>query len=64
MLKYGQRKGKTPFQVDRPHFLDEDVFKNVKGCFQARLDDDDDELVIEPNTDCRAKLPFVCGYGE
>ncbi|GFN99216.1 LINE-1 reverse transcriptase [Plakobranchus ocellatus] len=61
VLKFGQRAGKAPFQIDAPRLVDAKKFRCKKGCFQASLDKKG-QLMLEPNENCLEKLPYICGY--
>ncbi|GFS05283.1 macrophage mannose receptor 1-like [Elysia marginata] len=61
VLKYGQRKYRTPFQVDPPRMMCPVKMKGKLGCFQASFDKKG-KFVLEPNSNCKAKQPFICGY--
>ncbi|GFO41326.1 IgG Fc-binding protein [Plakobranchus ocellatus] len=61
VLKFGQRDGKTPFQVDPPRLLDAGNYADMPGCYQATINCEN-QLIISPNADCKAKLPSICEY--
>ncbi|GFR68624.1 fibrillin-1-like isoform X1 [Elysia marginata] len=61
VLKFDQRAGKTPFQVDPPRLLDADSYGEMSGCFQATRNSKD-EFIISPTVDCSAGLPSICEY--
>ena len=62
VLKFSQREGKTPYQVNPPRLLDPDNI-DVQGCFQATRNDQD-QFIVSANEDCNVKLPSVCEYGK
>ncbi|KAK3772184.1 hypothetical protein RRG08_035225 [Elysia crispata] len=61
VLKYNQRAGKTPFQVEPPCLLDPSSCGETAGCFQATRNAQD-QFILSSRSDCDAKLPSICEY--